>query len=35
MMTNIPDFNTKHKDCMEYLEIVREILWSQTVEEQS
>jgi len=35
MMANIPDFDTKHQDCTEYLEVVREILWSKPVEEQS
>jgi hypothetical protein len=32
-MANIPDF-VEHQNGIEYLKIVREILWSQTVEEQ-
>jgi hypothetical protein len=31
-MTNIPDFNTKHQDSMEYLAIIRGILWDEMAE---
>lgn len=31
-MTNIPDFNTSHQSSMEYLALIRRILWDEVVE---
>ncbi|NHH98680.1 hypothetical protein DYY66_1715 [Candidatus Nitrosotalea sp. FS] len=31
MMANT-DFDTKQKDCVEYLEIIRDILWNKMTE---
>jgi len=28
-MTNIPDLNTKYQGCIEYLEVIRRILWDE------
>jgi len=31
-MTNIPDFNTRNQSSIEYLAIIRRILWDEVVE---